>query len=99
MKKNQTPDRTVVCLHCHAEHPEAHRQRVVHNHMPLSGPWVGWRMAGRELVSPEGDRISVRRLVGILWSERSQQRILKTIPRQKPEIVVLPARESFTDIA
>jgi hypothetical protein len=92
-------NRTVVCLHCHVEHPEAHHERVVHNRTPLFGPWAGWRMAGRDLVSPDGDRITARRLIGILWAERSRQRILKALPRQRPSVVLLPARESFTDIA
>jgi hypothetical protein len=92
-------NRTVVCLHWHVEHPEAHHERVVHNRTPLFGPWAGWRMAGRDLVSPDGDRITARRLIGILWAERSRQRILKALPRQRPSVVLLPARESFTDIA
>ena len=24
------------------------------NHVRLHGPWAGWRLAGRDLVSPEG---------------------------------------------
>ncbi len=91
--------RTVTCLHCHVEHPQAHHERAVHNITPLFGPWVGWRMAGRDLVSPDGDRITARRLVGILWAERSRQRILRTVQPKAPTVVVLPARESFTDIA
>jgi hypothetical protein len=91
--------RPVVCLHCHAEHSQAHHERVVHNRMPLFGSWSGWRMAGRELVSTDGDRIMARRLAGILWAERSRQRILKTLPPRPPAVVVLPARESFNDIA
>lgn len=34
------------------------RTRVIHNQTPLYGEWAGWRMAGRCLVSPDGDRIS-----------------------------------------
>ena len=90
---------TIVCLHCQAEHPQAHHERVVHNITPLFGPWAGWRMAGRELVSPDGDRITVRRLDGLLWAERSRRRLLKAVPLQPSSVVVLPARESFTDIS
>lgn len=53
--------RPVVCLHCQVEHPEAHHERVVYNKTPLYGPWVDWRMAGKDLTSSEADRISVRR--------------------------------------
>ena len=44
-------------------------QRTTHNLTPLYGHWTGWRMAGRVLVSPDGDRISPERLRGILWRE------------------------------
>ena len=62
----------VICWHCQAEHPEAHHERIVYNKTPLYGPWTGWRMAGRELVSPEGDRINPGRLAGLLWAERAR---------------------------
>jgi hypothetical protein len=90
---------TITCLHCQAEHPQAHHERVVHNITPLFGPWAGWRMAGRELVSPDGDRVTARRLAGILWTERSRRRTLKIVPPQPSSVVLLPARESFTDIS
>ncbi|WP_417473193.1 hypothetical protein [Luteimonas mephitis] len=91
--------RPVVCLHCQVEHPEAHHERVVYNKTPLYGPWVDWRMAGKDLTSSEADRISVRRFSGIPWAERSRKRILRILPRQTLATVTLPARESFTDIA
>ncbi|MBE0315027.1 NAD(P)H-dependent oxidoreductase [Xanthomonas citri pv. punicae] len=31
------------------------------------GPWAGWRLAGRDLVAPTGERIPERRLRGLLW--------------------------------
>lgn len=42
-------------------------RRVVDNHVELSGPWAGWRLAGRDLVAPTGERFSERRLRGLLW--------------------------------
>jgi hypothetical protein len=27
------------------------------NHVQLTGPWAGWRLAGRDLVSPAGERV------------------------------------------
>lgn len=77
--------RTVTCMHCQVEHPVAHHQRVVYNQMPLHGPWQGWRMAGRDLVSPDGDRISPRRLVGILWVERCRQRLDQARAPSRPK--------------
>ena len=47
----------------------AHYDRLIYNRTPLFGEWVGWRMAGRYLISPDGDRISPERLRGILWCE------------------------------
>lgn len=76
---------TVTCMHCQAEHSAAHHERVVHNRMPLYGPWQGWRMAGRDLVSPSGDRINQRRLVGILWVERCRQRLGQARTSGRPE--------------
>ncbi|MFC7300202.1 DUF3653 domain-containing protein [Cognatiluteimonas weifangensis] len=80
----------------------AHAQyaRVIHNITPLYGPWAGWRMAGRVLVSPDGDRISPERLRGLLWREnlricstgrtRSGRRSLVAVAK-------LPARGHFAD--
>ena len=31
-------------------------ERTVYNLTPLYGQWAGWLMAGRVLVSPDGDR-------------------------------------------
>ncbi|WP_323563319.1 hypothetical protein [Xanthomonas campestris] len=45
---------------------DLHR-RVVTNHVELTGPWAGWRLAGRDLVAPGGERIPERRLRGLLW--------------------------------
>ncbi|WP_312368770.1 DUF3653 domain-containing protein [Stenotrophomonas sp.] len=43
-----------------------HYKRIVDNHVSLTGPWAGWRLAERDLVSPTGERISERRLRGLL---------------------------------
>jgi Phage protein len=42
----------------------------VYGHLDLRGPWAGWRLRGRELVSPHGDRVSVTRLTGLLWAAK-----------------------------
>lgn len=44
-----------------------HYRRVIDNHVTLTGPWAGWRLAGRDLVAPSGERIPERRLRGLLW--------------------------------
>ena len=35
----------------------------------LRGDWQGWKIRGRELVSPDGDRINYRRLRGLLFTQ------------------------------
>ena len=40
--------------------------RVVHKHVELHGPWSGWRLAGRDLVAPDGQRLSSERLRGLM---------------------------------
>lgn len=49
-------------------------ERIVYNRTPLHADWSGWRMAGRVLVSPDGERISPERLRGILWRESMERR-------------------------
>lgn len=41
----------------------------VYGSCDLRGDWSGWRIRGRFLVSPTGERILPRRLAGILWAE------------------------------
>lgn len=60
--------------------------RVIHNLTPLHGPWDGWRMAGRELVSPDGDRISPERLRGILWRQQAEARRDAAQARRKKRV-------------
>ena len=38
----------------------------VHGALDLEGAWLGWRLRGRDLVSPDGDRISPERLRGLM---------------------------------
>lgn len=52
----------------------AHYERLIYNRQHLGGPWAGWRMAGRELVSPDGDRISPERMRGLLWRQAHEKR-------------------------
>lgn len=36
--------------------------------------WGGWRLRGRHLVSPEGQRITRERLIGLLWRDELELR-------------------------
>lgn len=57
---------------------KAHYDHVVYNHVPLAGPWSGWRLAGRYLVSPgnrtNAVRITPERLRGMMWAEKIKAR-------------------------
>ena len=75
---------------------EAQYALRVHNHTPLYGPWTGWRLAGRDLVSPDGTRFSPQRLRGLAWRqdastrlERAAARNAKKKPAQLVRVVVV----------
>lgn len=69
----------------------------IYGNGPLHGRWwSGWRIADRELVSPDGQRISPERLRGLLFRQDGENRIAaarKRKGRQHPAII--PARERF----
>jgi len=56
------------------------------NHIKLGNEWTGWRFAGRDLVSPDGMRISPQRLRGILWAEK---RLSEGSPRASGNVHLL----------
>ena len=71
----------------------------VYGNGPLHGRWwAGWRIAGRELVSPDGQRISPERLRGLLFREASEARIAKAKMHDRTGEVI-PARERFAGLA
>lgn len=43
-------------------------------HVDLAADWAGWRLRGRWLISPEGDRINPQRLRGLLFRESNEKR-------------------------
>lgn len=60
----------IPCHYCKHESTEAHALRVIYNHTALHAEWAGWRMAGRWLVSPKGDRITPDELARVLAERR-----------------------------
>ncbi|WP_425480323.1 DUF3653 domain-containing protein [Pseudoxanthomonas winnipegensis] len=47
---------------------------LTRNHVELTGPWTGWRLAGKDLVSPTGQRVSPERMKGLLWRLEAEER-------------------------
>lgn len=74
-----------------------HYNRVTYNDVALHGPWEGWRLAGRNLVAPDRQRISPERLRGLLFRQASETRLAMLVQnrRSPPAIKHLPARERF----
>ena len=69
----------------------------------LSDDWQGWRVRGRELVSPERERITPERLRGLLWRDAMELRLAgfasrrqaeaNRAKRQRVRVVVVPLSE------
>ncbi|MGV6490320.1 DUF3653 domain-containing protein [Stenotrophomonas rhizophila] len=51
----------------------------------LSGPFAGWSVRGNYLVSPEGDRMTPERLVGLAWRDQMELRLAGYASRRKAE--------------
>lgn len=62
------PDRMPCPNDCAAKLLNQH----AHNHVELTGPWSGWKLRGRDLVSPTGLRLSPERVAGLAWREHNE---------------------------
>ncbi|MBV6839706.1 phage protein [Xanthomonas campestris pv. merremiae] len=51
----------------------------------LSGRFIGWRIAGNYLVSPDGDRMTPERLKGLVWRDSMELRLAGYASRRKAE--------------
>lgn len=81
----------------------SHYQRIVSNQVALHGPWAGWRLAGRDVVAPDRQRINPERLRGLLMRQAMEERLSNAkVRRQQKDlasVVTLPAREPFAGLA
>ncbi|WP_216957775.1 DUF3653 domain-containing protein [Lysobacter sp. MMG2] len=50
----------------------------------FDGDWNGWRLRGRNLVSEDGQRMTVERLRGLMW--RDKMELLKVVVIELAEI-------------
>ena len=82
-----------TCRHCDAESPAEHYDRVVHNRCALHGPWRGWRLAGRDLVSPEGTRLTPKRLEGLVFRLEAEERLQRARERNASRKATAVRRE------
>lgn len=73
---------------------------VVLSRIDLAGEWAGWKIRGRVLVSPDGDRVPVERLRGLLFTESLKRpkrskpgrpSALELAQRPRAELVPIPA--------
>jgi hypothetical protein len=63
---------------------------TVHGVGPLYGPWSGWRLAGRNLVTPDGLRLSPERVRGLAFRQDAEARLAAVRARrarQEPQLV------------
>ncbi|MCD9096523.1 DUF3653 domain-containing protein [Luteimonas fraxinea] len=82
-----------TCRHCEAESPTEHYDRIVHNRCSLHGPWRGWRLAGRDLVSPEGTRLTPERLKGLAFRLEAEERLQRARARNASRKATAVRRE------
>jgi len=66
-------------------------------HVDLAADWAGWRLRGRWLISPDGDRITVERLRGLLFVEMNERRRLKAGSKGQQVATVVRLRPSQRD--
>lgn len=53
--------------------------------LDLPDDWTGWRLRGRHLVSPDGERITQERLSGLLWRDQLELRRAGYASRRRAE--------------
>lgn len=66
-------------------------------HIDLGGDWAGWRLRGKWLISPDGDRINPLRMRGILFREAGDKRISKQKAKDGQRGEVHDLRTGFRD--
>lgn len=69
-------------------------EALVHNRIHFGYEWQGWRMAGRDLVSPEGDRICANRLLWLMRRESMRAALYRQVQATGPSnVVAFPLRK------
>lgn len=82
-----------ICCDAHA----ARMSQQLSNSFDCFGPWAGWRMRGRFLISPHRDRLTPERLAGIVFVESLRRyREKETIGKPVCRVAVLLAGQIGT---
>lgn len=63
-------------------------EALVLNRICFGYEWQGWRMAGRYLVTPEGDRITANRLLWLVRREAMREKLYANVQATGPSNVV-----------
>lgn len=63
-------------------------EALVHNRIRFGYEWQGWRMAGRYLVTPEGDRVCANRLLWLVRRESMREKLFKNVQATGPSNVI-----------
>lgn len=91
----------MTCPHCD---PREIYQRTVENKTKLYGEWEGWRLAGKWLIAPNGQRMMQARVLGMAWAEKRRdiddRRKARERGKAKDSVIItlsriMPARERF----
>lgn len=53
--------------------------------MDLTDHWQGWRVTGRYLIDPTGQRMTAERLRGLLWRDEMELRLAGYASRRRAE--------------
>ena len=76
------------------------RDAVIDQRIDLTGPWQGWKIRKQYLVSPDGDRIMVREIVGMLIHYRAKfgHQSRKRVAEQPASTNVVSFAKAATEI-
>ena len=47
--------------------------------------WSGWKLRGRQMVSDDGQRMTIERLRGLMWRDKMELRLAGYASRRKAE--------------
>lgn len=73
-------------------------QEKVLGHVDLAADWAGWKLRGKILISPDGDRINPERLRGILFRENGEKRVRKAEAHLRGPAILVEIRRGLPGV-